>query len=106
MLQQVVIVIVCALLPRSQRDLSGEKEQRAKQLMEFQEKLSKLEEEVTTAENDRRQFDADIRKETEARNEQRYGVWVCVCLSVCPSVLGHSGEFWLYLLLNVMQGED
>ena len=41
---------------RSQRDVSGEREQRLRELHEQEEKLKKVEGELTTADNDRNQF--------------------------------------------------
>ena len=65
---------LCLLLPlsvplcRSQRDIAGEKELREKRLQELQKKLARLEGEMATAENDKRQFDADTKRASEQYN--------------------------------------
>lgn len=50
------------LASRSQRDVAGEKEARLRQLQDLEERLRRVEGEISTAENDRRQFDAALRE--------------------------------------------
>lgn len=59
---------VCPCL-RSQRDRTGEKELREKQLQEHQQRLDKLENEIAVAENDRKQFDNAVKKGQDALTE-------------------------------------
>ena len=61
---------VCPCL-RSQRDRTGEKELREKQLLEYQQRLDKLENEITVAENDRKQFDSAVKRGQEKLTELR-----------------------------------
>lgn len=56
---------------RSQRDVAGEKEQREQRLLELQKKLARLEGEIATAENDRKQFDADAQKTSNQQSMLR-----------------------------------
>ena len=57
---------------RNQRDTAGEKELRAQQLSQHRENLEKLEGEIATAENDRKQFDAAVKRGRDNQNEHRF----------------------------------
>ena len=56
---------------RSQRDLAGEKEARAKLLAEHLKEVAMLEAHITTAENDKRQFDAEVKRGSDQKIELR-----------------------------------
>ena len=71
---------ITPLTCRSQRDIAGEKERRAKDLADLQGKLTQLGSEIATAENDKRQFDAAVKAELESLAEQRS---VIIMLKTC-----------------------
>ena len=58
------------LSSRSQRDVSGEKERRLRQLQELEEKLKRVESEMATADNDRKQFHNAVMRSAEASKEK------------------------------------
>lgn len=66
---------LCDLCPcrhhRSQRDVAGEKALREQQLQELQRKLSMVEGEIVTAENDRKQFDGAVKSGRDMEGELR-----------------------------------
>ncbi len=57
------------LCGRSQRDTAGEREKRAKRLEECQKMVARLDGDIATADNDRRQFDAEVKRRQTQRNE-------------------------------------
>ena len=57
---------------RSQRDRSGEKELRKKQLEDYQAQLDKLDAAIAVAENDKKQFDQAVKRSQERTSELRY----------------------------------
>lgn len=61
----------CDACCRSQRDVAGEKEERRRKLEDLQEKLGRVEGAIQTAENDGRQFDAEVKRSQEIERELR-----------------------------------
>ena len=57
------------LFVRSQRDTAGEREQRLRLLEDSQKKLVMLEGDIATAENDKRQFEAEVKRTEGQRDE-------------------------------------
>lgn len=67
--------------------MAGEKELREQQLQDLQKKLARLEGEISTAENDRKQFDADAKRAESQQIQFRYIKWfhlVVLLSSCCP----------------------
>lgn len=56
---------------RSQRDVAGEKEERRKKLENLQNKLRMVEGAIQTAENDRKQFDAEVKRSQDLERDRR-----------------------------------
>ena len=56
---------------RSQRDTAGEREERQRQLEECQKKLAMLEGDIATADNDRKQFDGEVKRRQAQRDDIR-----------------------------------
>ena len=56
---------------RSQRDVSGEREQRLRQLREQEERLKRVEAEIATADNDRNQFHNAVTRSNEMLKDQQ-----------------------------------
>ncbi len=75
---------------RSQRDVEGEKALRETELQQLHKKLAKVEGEIATAENDKKQFDGAVMRVYDREAELRWVPWgLNICLLVILCALDH-----------------
>ena len=65
------LTLQICLSHRSQRDVSGEREQRLRELHEQEEKLRRVEAEIATADNDRNQFHNAVKRSNETLKDKQ-----------------------------------